>query len=167
MRTPTLDRDSHLCRFALTGMLILLVEPGSARADDLAKYYQPNRCGPIALYAVCRAYRIETTIAELADLSASDENGTTIAGLVDAAEANGLVAKAYLSSIRHLQRLEGPAIIDFPRGHFCVLFAWKDGKAWILDPPRPTRLVSSAELQKQWNQHVIVFSAPRQGKRGS
>src|SRR5687767_10710665 len=101
----------------------------SAHAEDAAKYYEPNRCGPIALFVVCRLYDVEATLDELSDLAGTHRDGTSIAGLVAAAKAKGIKAKAWHSSVGHLKRLGGPAIIDFPAGHFCVFLGWKDGEA--------------------------------------
>jgi ATP-binding cassette subfamily B protein len=133
-------------------------------AGDLEKHYRPNCCGPISLYVVCCAYGIETTIEELSTLSGMDTSGTTIAGLVRAAEKKGLEATAFQSTIRHLQGLDGPVVIDFPKGHFCVLFRWKDGKALIVDPPHKNRLVPPEELEQHWGKHTIQFTKTESSK---
>lgn len=101
----------------------------------LERFYQPNQCGPVALYAVCRIQGVPAKIAELAKLAGTDRHGTTAGGIVRAARAKGLETQAWKSTVRHLRRLNGPVIIDFPRGHFVVLAGWKDDRALILDPP--------------------------------
>src|SRR5207237_493860 len=94
-------------------------------------YYEPNRCGPTALCGACVALGIEASINELANLSGTDRKGTSIAGLVRAAGKKGLNAHAHRSSLTHLMRLRGPAIIDYPAGHFCVFCGWENGRARI------------------------------------
>lgn len=141
-----------------------LVSP--ARCDDLNldQYYEPNRCGPIALYCVCKSYGINTTIDELADLAEFDGRETSAAGLIKAAEAKGLKAEAYESSLRHLTSLGGPAIIDYPQGHFFAFMSWEGMSARILDPPNESELISLRELYQWWGRHVIVFSKAEAGE---
>lgn len=153
-------RASRWMALALCAVIALL--SASARCDDLDldQYYEPNRCGPIALFCVCKSYGIETTIDELAELADFDGRETSVAGLIKAAEAKGLRAEAYESSLRHLTTLGGPAIIDYPRGHFCAFMGWDGLKARILDPPKESELISLRDLYKYWGGHVICFSKP-------
>jgi hypothetical protein len=129
----------------------------AAESDNPSDYYQPNLCGPVSLYAVCRLRGIEASIDELAELAGTDRRGTAIYGIIQAAQAKGLKAQAYESSIKHLQTIKEPVIIDMPAGHFCVLHSWQNGEALLIDPPGPNRLVSASELEASWGKHVIVF----------
>ena len=159
-------RRKRFERIWTPGMILMvavtatLVAP--ARCDDLGldQYYEPNRCGPIALYCVCKSYGIETTIDELSELAEFDGRETSVAGLIKAAEAKGLKAEAYESSLRHLTSCGGPAIIDYPRGHFCAFMGWEGLKARILDPPKESELISLRELYKYWGGHIVRFSKP-------
>lgn len=134
-----------------------VVDLPTAESDNLNNYYRPNLCGPASLYAVCRLRGIETSIDELAELAGTDRRGTSVYGLIQAARAKGLKAQAYESSIKHLHEIKGPAIIDLPAGHFCVLRGWQKEEALLVDPPGPNRLVSAADLEVSWGKHVIVF----------
>lgn len=129
----------------------------AAGGFNLSDFYQPNLCGPASLYAVCRLRGIETSIAELAELAGTDRRGTAIYGMIQAAQAKGLKAQAYESSIKHLHGIKGPAIIDMPVGHFCVLHSWQNDEALLIDPPSPNRLVPVSALEASWGKHVIVF----------
>lgn len=81
-----------------------------------------------------------------------------MAGLVAAAEAKGLKAEPFESSMAHLTALGGPTIIDYPRGHFCAFYGWQGTSAVILDPPKKSELVSFSVLRRDWGRHVITFS---------
>jgi ABC-type bacteriocin/lantibiotic exporter with double-glycine peptidase domain len=129
--------------------------------EEWTKYYQPGLCGPIALFCVCKHYGISATIDELAQLSEFNGRGVTLAGLVQAAEHKQLQPTALRSGIPHLKQAAGPAIIDWPLGHFCVFLGWSDGQARVLDPPRPIRFVSVAELEKYWGKHIVTFARAR------
>jgi len=133
----------------------LIGPPGSQYTRD---YYQPNYCGPISLYMVLQHYGIKTSIEEVASLAGVERKGTSIAGLIRAAEAKGVSASAFRSSVRHLKRIQGPAIIDLPEGHYCVFAGWRDGAVLVLDPPRPNRWVTVNELDKHWGKRLIVLA---------
>lgn len=141
----------------------------TSEAPEWSKYYQPSRCGPIALYCVCKYYGLNTTIDSLASLSnCFSGRGTNIAGLMRAAQAMQLKPNAWDSSIRHLKAQRGPAIVDYPRHHFSVFLGWNGARARILDPPSGVALVSISELQKRWGKHVITFARSRaKTRRGS
>ncbi len=133
------------------------VDLPAAEGVNLSDYYQPNLCGPASLYAVCRLRGIETSIAELAELAGTDRRGTSVYGIIQAAQAKGLKAQAYESSLQHLHSIKEPAIIDMPAGHFCVLHSWQDDEALLIDPPSPNRRISASELEASWGKHIIVF----------
>ncbi len=148
-----------MARFAVTLLAIGTVGArGGARNSDLSKYYESNRCGPIALYCICVHFDVSARIDEIAGLCGYRGRPVSIAALVAAAKNKGLSAEAYESSVRHLQRIGGPAIVDFPHGHFSVFLGWEGGKARIQDPPYPVRAVGADELQSDWGRHIIRFS---------
>src|SRR5260370_1175133 len=70
----------------------------NVEVSETAKLYSGNRCGPAALYAVCSAYGISTSVDELSQLSGQESRGTTIAGLVRAAQLKDLHAVAFESN---------------------------------------------------------------------
>ncbi|HUY31183.1 MAG TPA: cysteine peptidase family C39 domain-containing protein [Pirellulales bacterium] len=140
-------------------LVAVLLAPANCADLKLERFYEPNRCGPIALYCVCKSYQIDTTIDELAKLAGFDGRETSVAGLVAAAEKKGLKAEALESSMAHLTTLGGPAIIDYPKGHFCAFFGWDGTSAIILDPPKKAERVGFGELRRRWGRHMITFSA--------
>lgn len=130
--------------------------------EELQQYYQPNLCGPIALCCVCKHFGIPCHVDELASLSGYDGRGTTFKGLASAAEAKGLHAEPFDSSLRHLRTLGGPGIIDFPQGHFAVFLGWEKGQVKIMSPPGGVEYHSVTELKKDWGNHVMVFQHSEQ-----
>lgn len=131
--------------------------------EKLNGFYQPKRCGPIALFAVCRWHSVETSVPELMELSGSGRHGTSVAGLVQAAKAKGFKATAYASSPKHLTQISGPAIVDYPLGHFSVLLKASGDEVIILDPPKAHAKLSMNTFEKAWGGHVIEFVL--EGKR--
>lgn len=65
---------------AAASLTVLFFVPASRADLDLERFYEPNRCGPIALFCVCKSYKIETTIDELAHLAGFDGRETAWPG---------------------------------------------------------------------------------------
>lgn len=150
-RNPLHDEPSMSAKVAAS-----LADLPAADGDKLRDFYQPNLCGPASLYAICRQRGIETNLAELAELAGTDRRGTSVYGMIQAAQAKGLKAQSYQSNINHLHGTT-MSIIDFPAGHFCVLHSWHDGEALLIDPPSANRLVPEYALEAFWGKHVIIF----------
>ncbi len=158
----------------VTVSLLLLVVTGVAFSDEsrheepadlpvwseLRPHYEPELCGPIALFCVCKHYGIQTTIDELATICGRQARGVTVADIVRAAGVMGLTAQAYKSSISHLKTLGGPAIVDYPRGHYSVFLGWEGNLMRILDPPKEVQLKHIADFAQAWGGHVITFTLP-------
>lgn len=124
---------------------------------EVEGFHQPNLCGPIALYGVCAHHGLDTAIDQLASRSGYDGRGVSVRGLVVAAESVGLKAEPLNSSITHVKRMTGPAIVDYPKGHFCLYFGWSDGQAVLYDYPEGRLTVPSSEFEERWGGHVILF----------
>lgn len=146
------------CIFAFS--IFTLMSKSGIAADNwgLSQYYQPNLCGPIALCCICRSFGIEATIDELTELSDFDGQATSVYGLVKAASAKSLHAETFESSVRHLRTISGPAIVDFPKGHFSVFAGWSGDKLLICDPPQKVTAVDLSHFEEEWQGHLILFS---------
>lgn len=95
---------------------------------------------------------------ELAELAGLDRKGVTLAGLVKAANSKGLTASAWSSTLSQLQQTAGPAILDWPEGHFVVLVRWEVGAAVLFDPPSGLRTVGTNQLAARWGGHLLTFT---------
>lgn len=94
-----------VCGIGLWVSLFGPVESGAGTPQDSTlarRYYEPNRCGPIALYCICMYFDIEATIDEMSELTGFRGRPVSIAALIRAAEAKGLIAEPFESSLRHL-----------------------------------------------------------------
>jgi ABC-type bacteriocin/lantibiotic exporter with double-glycine peptidase domain len=147
-------------------MFACLVCCGSAmRAQASEKHYELGLCGPIALKAVCSWYHITVDFDVMVAACGYDGRGVSVAGLVAAGEVAGLRAIPYNSTVRHLKTLKSPAIIDYPAGHFCVLFGWSEGKAVLFDGPFGRIEATCEQLERCWGKHAVVFSMEDVGSR--
>jgi ABC-type bacteriocin/lantibiotic exporter with double-glycine peptidase domain len=144
---------------AALGLLLLNVSFAEP-PEKLAKFYQPQRCGPTALYVVCRWHDIRTSVDELVELSGVGRHGSSVSGLIQAGKAKGLDGKGYASSIKHLTRVQIPAIVDYPMGHFSVLLRATSSQVTILDLPKRVEDISASDFSRRWGGNVIEFTLP-------
>ena len=124
---------------------------GKGRSAESYKVASRNTCGPEALAAAFASAHIQVDAAKLAKAAGTDEEGTTMLGLKNAAEALGAKAVGL--------RLHRKELADFVReGALVIAFVNKDHYVWVrgihpqgvvIKDNRPGfRFVES----KQWNE---------------
>ena len=119
-------------------------------------------CGPRSLLMICNLLGVETSFAELAELSAfSPETGTTMAGLYRAAQHLGLNPVGVKASISDLQQLEKPVIAHVNQDHFLVVTRIADNNVYCLDPVELYGVLSLDEFEKIWGGHLLLFTVDK------
>ena len=104
------------------------------------------------------------SVAHLRQLSGTDQNGTTVFGLVQASKQLGFIAKAVKANAGHLGGMVLPAIAhvtDRAKGcHYIVLLKLKKDRVTAMDPATG-RFISQtlAEFERAWT-GVIILLAP-------
>jgi ATP-binding cassette subfamily B protein len=97
-----------------------------------------SECGVACLAAIVRYHGEEIGVDRLWALSDASAEGTTLQGLLEAAEAVGLEAGGYEATLEHLGALESPCILHVTteggRDHYVVCYGTVDGKFVIGDP---------------------------------
>lgn len=131
------------------------------RARGLEGCYRPSQCGPICLYATCRHYGIRVSLEEVCRMCEFDGRPVSMSQLVEAAKKLDLKPTPLNASISQLENMSGPAIIDYPTGHFSVFLGWNGDHVGIFDPPRPLGAVYKEKLKAQWGGHVLVLERRR------
>lgn len=95
-------------------------------------------CGAACLAFLLHGFGRPRAIPEIRRLAGTNRQGTTALGLVDAAKALGLTAKAVKGAIEHLPTVPLPAvahlIIDQRRQHYVVVTEWTAKYARVMDP---------------------------------
>ncbi len=120
-----------------------------------------NDCGPQTLQIVCELFGVKATVEELARLAGTDETGTTMGGLYEAAEKKGLAPLGKKFTIQRLEELKRPAIAFVRNNHFVVVESFIDGKLRILDPPNLPYNLTPREFTDIWSGHALVFDLAR------
>ncbi|MCW3100528.1 MAG: ATP-binding cassette protein [Chthonomonadaceae bacterium] len=96
-----------------------------------------------ALLIVCQKLGVKTNVAMLRKMAGTTAEGTTMAGLQQAAQKLGLKAEGVQDSREALPDISPPAILWVHRNHYCVLTGLSgrgdQSNGTILDPKRGLR----------------------------
>lgn len=114
-------------------------------------------CGAAALAMVCRAFGRKVSMTFIRRSAGTGQTGTTLRGLVKAAEDVGLEARALKASKERLAELPLPAILHWESNHWVVLYAVEGQRIRIADPARGLRRVSPAEVEEKWSGWCATF----------
>jgi ABC-type bacteriocin/lantibiotic exporter with double-glycine peptidase domain len=125
-----------------------------------AVYYDPD-CGPQCLFAICRYYGVQTTIAELRQLAHASQSGTSMYALAQAARAKGLDASGVRMPFAAARRVREPVIAVFPN-HFYVLMGWHKSAAILLSPPDQALAVPADLMRRIWDERVLIVASRKQ-----
>jgi ATP-binding cassette subfamily B protein len=118
-------------------------------------------CGVASLASVAAFYGLRFPVAKLRNYSGTNSEGSTIAGLIDAAKKIGLTAKGYKGKLSSLYKIPKPAILHLKKKsgllHFAVLYRIGKKVAHIMDPSEGRILrIKIEDLCQEWTGHIIV-----------
>jgi len=111
-------------------------------------------CGPVALYKLLASRGISSTLDELAALAGTDDTGTTMLGLAEAAKAKGLGLVGVETNDVH--RLTPPFIAYVGDNHFVVVKRVADDMVYVDDMRGPTGQVPMATFAEWWGGQALV-----------
>ncbi|MFZ1750163.1 MAG: peptidase domain-containing ABC transporter, partial [Saprospiraceae bacterium] len=108
-----------------------------------------------------------TTFDRIRELSGTSKRGTTMLGLIQAAQGIGLAAEGFSAEIIHLQECKDLCILhiikDEQMYHYVLCYGWDEGKqAFVISDPAeltPTYLTKDA-LEKIWQSRSLVLLKP-------
>lgn len=121
-------------------------------------------CGLACLCTISNFYGAEFSQEKLRDISGTSQSGTTLLGLIQAAQKIGYEAKGFEVELSHLSELKGPAILhvvqDQNREHYIVYFGFVEGKHWVSDPGAGVLALTDSELIAQWKSGILLRLEP-------
>jgi ATP-binding cassette subfamily B protein len=125
------------------------------RQHDLAD------CGAAALATVALHHRRPLALEPLRDLTGTDRVGTSLLGLLRAAEKLGFSAKGVRGPYEALAQVPLPAVAHVRTeeglGHFVVLHRVNRGGVVVADPARGVRRLTRAEFVRRWTGYLLVL----------
>jgi ATP-binding cassette subfamily B protein len=116
-------------------------------------------CGAAALAMVCRAFGRPVSLTFIRRAAGTGQDGTSLRGIMRAAEEVGLDGRALKASKDRLDGLPLPAILHWEGNHWVVLYAVEGDRVRIADPARGLRRITDAEVQEKWSGWCATFSA--------
>ena len=123
--------------------------------------HDANDCGPAVLAMIAAYYGKRISIARLRELAGADRQGTTLAGLIAAAERIGFAARGIRAAGQALSDVALPAIAHWRednRNHFVVLYRLTSEDVYIADPAKGHRRLPLDEFHSNWTGVLLVLN---------
>lgn len=131
----------------------------------IVKQHDIRDCGAACLASVVAYYNIGIPIARIRQYAFTTKEGTSVYGIIQAAEKLGFVAKGVRGKVESLPLIPSPAIAHVVKKtdvgdlhHYVVLYGYKKHKVRVMDPAFGTlewRNVS--DFEKDWSGVLILF----------
>jgi len=138
---PFLRRQRALCLHALDPRSPVNPRPpvdppvtAAASAAPAPAEPAPADCGPHALLLACRALGVQARLSDLRRWAGGNARGTTLAGLAQAAQSQGLRARGVQVDRSALVQVPCPALAWVDGDHFVAVLAVQEEQATIHDP---------------------------------
>ncbi|MFA5849732.1 MAG: peptidase domain-containing ABC transporter [Bacteroidales bacterium] len=118
-------------------------------------------CGVASLASVATYYGLKVPLAKLRLYSGTNSQGTTIRGIIDAAEKIGMCAKGFKGKTSSLYKVLKPVILLLKKEiglmHFVVLYKISKQYFYLMDPAEGNIVrVNQEEFNKEWTGYLIV-----------
>ncbi|CAH2465612.1 peptidase domain-containing ABC transporter [Bacillus mycoides] len=122
-------------------------------------------CGPACIAAICHHYKAPVSISKIRTLAHTDQEGTTLKGLLKALTNLGFEAEAFRGTKESLKEIPLPAIahIITPEGilHYVVLHKISNKHITLMDPSLGIKKYSYEEFYKLWT-GILVLTIPKE-----
>ncbi len=127
------------------------------------KQHDRTDCGPACLASICSYYQGYSSIAQIRLFAGTNQRGTNLKGLMDAAKRLGFNVKGVKGSYRDLDKIPTPAIahlvLDDELHHFVVIYQVKKNVIKIMDPAHGgIKNVPQVEFNQQWTGALLLLS---------
>lgn len=136
------------------------------------KQHDITDCGAACLASVCAHYGLQFPVARIRQYAFTDQKGTNVLGLIEAANKLGLSAKGVKAKFEALQIVPKPTIahviVHEQLQHFVVVY--KVGKEHItyMDPgDGRMHKVTNDEFQKMWTGILVLMEPEETFKQGN
>lgn len=147
------------CRALLvTGLLA--VRAAGALVAQCTNCSQPAErlCGPRCLLAVCEKLGVQANLDELTTLCGTDEHGTSMLRLQEAAKAKGLQAAGMKIGLSELTGLKVLTIAYCWNDHFVLVEPADDHNLLVSDPPGKPEVIAEKDFQEGYTGFAVLVS---------
>lgn len=129
-------------------------------------------CGPACLATICKQYGLKMPISKIREIAGTDLEGTSVFGIVKAAEKLGFQAEAVRASNKEeiFDNLKTPliahVIIDDILLHFVVIHKITNQYILVADPGRGIKKYKPEEFFKIWSDVLILLTPTAEFEKG-
>ena len=125
-------------------------------------------CGATCLASVATHYRLMLPIARIRQYASTDKRGTSVLGLVEAAQKLGFQAKGVKGTADSLQKIPKPAIahvvVKERLHHYVVIYSVTDTHISVMDPgDGRMHRKTLEEFGKEWTGVLVLLLPEQQG----
>ncbi|SDK45424.1 ATP-binding cassette, subfamily B [Pedobacter sp. ok626] len=119
-------------------------------------------CGAACLASVASYYKLNLPVARIRQLAGTDKKGTTIFGLVEAAQKLGFEAKGVKSPFESLFKIPTPAIahvlVDQILQHYVIIYKVNNKFIQLMDPiDGLMHRKTHEEFKKEWTGTLVLL----------
>lgn len=134
------------------------------------KQHDITDCGAACLASVCAYYGLQFPVSRIRQYAFTDQKGTNVLGLTEAANKLGLSAKGVRARTEALKVVPKPiiahVIVHEHLEHFVVIYKVTDEKITYMDPgDGRMHKVPLEDFQKMWISRVLVIMEPEKNFR--
>lgn len=136
--------------------------------DTFVRQHDQSDCGVACLLSIVKFHGGSHSLEQMRKLSGTSRQGTTLLGLMQAAQALGFEAEGMeAESVDNLKELNEPAILhvlmDNRLHHYIVFYGFDQGKVIIGDPAHGVQVLTKDELSAIWQSKALLRLAPGEG----
>jgi HlyB family type I secretion system ABC transporter len=114
-------------------------------------------CGIACLIMVSRYWGKQLSTNHLRELAGVSRSGSTLRGLIQAAEGIGFAARPVKGTLQGLAQQPLPAILHWKGNHYVVVYAVNRKQVFIADPALGRRTLTYAELEAGWAGYTLLL----------
>mgnify|MGYP005930283657 FL=1 len=136
------------------------------------KQHDITDCGAACLASVCAHYGLRFPVARIRQYAFTDQKGTNVLGLIEAANKLGLSAKGVRAQFEALQIVPKPTIahviVHQQLQHFVVIYKVEKEHITYMDPgDGRMHRVTNEEFQTMWTRVLVLMEPEETFKKGN
>ena len=140
--------------------------------NTVIKQHDITDCGAACLASISAHYKLMMPIARIRQMASTDQKGTNVLGMIEAAHRLGFQAKGVRGTFESLSKIPKPAIahviVKEVLHHFVVIYDVTDKHVVVMDPG-PGKFIKHTheEFKKLWTGVLILLLPDEQFETGN
>ena len=136
------------------------------------KQHDITDCGAACLASICAHYKLEFPIARIRQLASTDQKGTNVLGLIEAAQKLNFDVKGVRGDFESLHKIPKPSIahviVKGTLHHYVVIYEVTKSHIKIMDPATgKMHKKSYEEFKEEWTGVLILMLPNEQFEKGT